>query len=92
MLSKSFTSVCRDRPYGGKGVNMEQEKNVNAIVEHILEAFEIEIENLPAGLEAKIAAQVEHIVSEANKDAANVYGDALTTTLGKAEQILRGLI
>lgn len=22
MLSKSFTSVCRDRPYGGKGGNM----------------------------------------------------------------------
>ena len=22
MLSKSFTSVCRDRPYGGKGVTM----------------------------------------------------------------------
>ena len=90
MLSKSFTSVCRDRPYGGKGVAMEQEKNVNAIVEHILDAFEIE--NLPDGLYEKIAAQVEHIVSEANKDAANVYGDALTTTLGKAEQILRGLL
>ena len=69
---------------------MEQEKNVNAIVENILEAFEIE--SLPDGLYEKIAAQVEHIVSEANKDAANVYGDALTTALGKAEQILRGLL
>lgn len=69
---------------------MEQEKNVNAIVEHILEAFETE--NLPDGLYEKIVAQVEHIVSEANRDAANVYGDALTTALGKAEQILRGLL
>lgn len=69
---------------------MEQEKNVNAIVEHILEAFEIE--NLPDGLYEKITLQVEHIVSEAYKDAVNVYGDALTTTLGEAEQILRGML
>lgn len=67
---------------------MEQEKNVNAIVEHILEAFEIE--NLPDGLYEKITAQVEHVIAETTRETTNVYADIITTALGRAEQITRG--
>lgn len=64
------------------------ELNKSAIVEHILDAFEIE--NLPDGLEQKISAQVEHIISETNRETTNIYADIITTALGRAEQITRG--